>query len=115
MKRIPLTFTPLFILSLFIALTGSSTHIAAFDSNRRLVVVAQGSAQGIELYKAGNITEAIKVLRVAVKQNKEDADAWHYLGLALLTNGAKNDARKAFEQAARLRIGNLYLEYPTPP
>jgi TonB family protein len=115
MNRTPLSLKQFLALSLFVALTGSSAQTAALHLRRRLVVVAQTAPQGIELYKAGKIIEAINALRVVVKRNEEDAEAWHYLGLALLSNGAKNDARKAFERAAKLRIDKLYVKYPNPP
>jgi TonB family protein len=72
--------------------------------------------RGIQLYEQGDAKGAVEILRVAVKQNKEDAVAWHYLGLALLGKSDKNAARKAFEKAARLRIDNLFsVNYPSPP
>lgn len=61
------------------------------------------TARGIALYRQGNIKEAIEVLRKAVKQSKEDADAWYYLGLALNREGEVKDSRKAFEKAVKLR------------
>ena len=99
---------------LLLAFVGTSIFLLKIDS--RLIASAQSSAaaQGIALYKAGNIREAITALRAAVKQNEQDADAWHYLGLALLGNGSKKNARSSFERAARLRVNNLYVKYPSP-
>lgn len=59
--------------------------------------------QGITLYKQGNFKGAINQLRLAVKQDKTDADAWRYLGLALNSDGDPRGARKAFEIAIKLR------------
>lgn len=59
--------------------------------------------RGINLYKQGDIKGAIKVLSAVVDKNKSDADAWHFLGLALNLDGKLKEARKAFEMAAKLR------------
>lgn len=61
------------------------------------------TARGIELFKRGDTDAAITSLRAATKKDKSDADAWHYLGLALVKQHKPKDARKAFETAARLR------------
>ena len=71
--------------------------------------------RGIQLYNQGDTKGAIEVLRATVKRDKEDADAWHYFGLAQLGAGNKNEARKAFENAANLRIDNLYSVTYTGP
>jgi len=42
-------------------------------------------------------------LRAAVKQDKADAFAWYYLGLALVRTDDLRNARKAFEAAVRLK------------
>jgi len=61
-------------------------------------------ARGIELYRQGKFSEAAKHLETAVKVNKADDEAWHYLGLVLLTQPKKiKDATKAFEAATKLR------------
>ncbi|PYS93042.1 MAG: hypothetical protein DMF64_06460 [Acidobacteria bacterium] len=64
---------------------------------------ADDKTRGIELYQHGDYEGAVRVLQVVVKQQKNDADAWYYLGL---TYNRKNDvkqARKAFEHALKLR------------
>lgn len=61
------------------------------------------TARGIELYKQGNHQTAIEVLRGAVKQRKDDAQAWLHLGIALTRAGENKDARKAFEKAIKLQ------------
>jgi TonB family protein len=62
---------------------------------------ATSDRAGIELYEKGDFVAAIKALKAAVKQNKADLTAWHYLGLAFERLGNKSDARKAHEQAAK--------------
>jgi TonB family protein len=64
---------------------------------------SDNSAQGVELFRRGATDEAIKSLRAATKKDKTDADAWHYLGLALVKQHKMKDARKAFETALQLR------------
>ena len=70
--------------------------------------------RGIQLYQKGDNKGAIAVLRAATSKNKDDGDAWHYLGLALLAEGNKDQARKAFERAATIRVGNLATISPLP-
>ena len=64
---------------------------------------AQERERGKELYSQGKLKEAIKALRAAVKLDKTDADAWHYLSLALNRDHNVKEARKALEQAIKLR------------
>ncbi len=66
-------------------------------------VTLSDTARGIQLYQQGKIKETIEVLRSAVKANKNDAEAWHYLGLALNRADKTKEARGAFENAAKLR------------
>jgi tetratricopeptide (TPR) repeat protein len=63
--------------------------------------------RGIRLYEQGDASGAIEALRVAVKQNAEDGKAWHYLGLAFQLHQDKDKARKAFENAAKIRVREL--------
>lgn len=63
--------------------------------------------QGIELYKKGDHQGAIEALRAATSKKGDDGDAWHYLGLALVAEGKKDDARIAFEKAATIRLNSL--------
>ncbi|MDQ3755799.1 MAG: TonB family protein [Acidobacteriota bacterium] len=60
-------------------------------------------ARGVEAYKRGDFEAAIKMLSAATKKQKEDADAWYYLGLALNRKNDVKRARKAFERAVKLR------------
>ncbi len=58
--------------------------------------------QTIKLYQTGDAAGAVKRLQAFVKREKNDIRAWHYLGLALASQGNPKDARKAHEKAARL-------------
>jgi TonB family protein len=93
-------------------------RMSAFFSLTLLVCCAlglPGSAQnnstdpsqrprGIELYNQKKYGEAAELLKQAVKKNKSDADAWYYLGLALLQNPRTyRESSKAFETATKLR------------
>jgi tetratricopeptide (TPR) repeat protein len=66
------------------------------------------SLTGIELFGKGDDQGAIKALRATVGRNKNDVQAWHYLGLALERQGKTDDARKAHEKAAKL--GDVILD-----
>jgi TonB family protein len=59
--------------------------------------------RGIGLYEQGNVKEAVKALRAAVKLDQNDGEAWHFLGLALSRAGDTKGARKAAEKAVKLR------------
>jgi Gram-negative bacterial TonB protein C-terminal/TPR repeat len=65
--------------------------------------------RGIQLYQQGLADEAIEALRGAVSKNHNDADAWHYLGLAYLSKDKKPDAAKAFKQALNTRLAGIGL------
>jgi tetratricopeptide (TPR) repeat protein len=59
--------------------------------------------QSIDLIQNNKLAEAIELLQAAVKKNSEDGEAWQYLGVALSRRGKIDDAKRAYEQAARLR------------
>src|SRR2546429_365600 len=63
----------------------------------------QDTARAIQLYKQGDATQAIKLLREIVKQHPDDADAWYFLGLAFNREAIFGGARPAFEQLIKLR------------
>ncbi len=58
--------------------------------------------RGVELYRGGDNEGALKVLRAATKQNKTDAEAWYYFGLALIKQQKVKDGQKALLTAATL-------------
>lgn len=99
MRQIPAALF-LLVLSLFLyggaSAQQSSANSAAADRDR-----------GIEFYKKGDTQAAVEALRRATSNNRDDGDAWHYLGLALLAAGNKDEARKAFEKAATIRLHYL--------
>lgn len=57
--------------------------------------------RGIQLYKTGDAKGAVDALRVAVKQDKNDITAGHYLGLALELKSDRGGAKKAHEKASK--------------
>lgn len=59
--------------------------------------------RGLGLYERGDTKAAVKALRAAVKLDKNDGEAWHYLSLALSRDGDTKEARKAAEKAVKLR------------
>jgi TonB family protein len=104
-------FTVALLLSLILLATSTGTTAQQPSSNS-----SEERDHGIQLYKQGDAKGAIEVLRAVVKRDKEDADAWHYLGLALASVGDKSAARKAFENAANLRIDSVFnYNYTSAP
>ena len=76
-------------------------HVAGAQTQPQKV--SDEAARGLSLYQSGDIQGAIKVLRGRVKISAEDADAWHYLGLASIKAGDLKGAREAFGTAVKLR------------
>jgi TonB family protein len=76
---------------------------------------ADTSLRGVELYQQGDDAGAIAALRRAVKQDKNDIRAWHFLGLAYSRQGKLSDARKAHERAAKAGEQLLLSRYETAP
>jgi len=64
---------------------------------------ANEKERGIELYRKGDFSEAVETLKVAVKKQQKDSDAWYYLGLSLHRVGEIKDASKAFEKTISLK------------
>ncbi len=60
-------------------------------------------SQGIQLYRAGKYNEAVAVLKQASKNQKNNADLWHFLGLAQHRTSQVKDAIKSFQKAIKLR------------
>ena len=88
-----------------------------FGAGTRIVATAQAAAtqtvaaaandseelkRGIELYRRGDAKAALTVLRQVVKQQKDEARAWHYLGLALSRTRDFKEAGEAFAHAVGL-------------
>jgi TonB family protein len=64
---------------------------------------AEARDRGIQLYNQGDTKAARQALSAAVKKNKEDGEAWYYLGLAALRGNDPKTARKALGTAIKLR------------
>jgi tetratricopeptide (TPR) repeat protein len=70
---------------------------------REGTTTASSTSAGITLYENGDFDRAIKALREAVKKNKSDSKAWHYLGLAFMVQGDRKKAGEAFLKAEDLQ------------
>jgi len=70
------------------------------------------TVRGIDLYKRGDIDEAIKVLKKASKQTPPEVEAFQYLGLAYQQKGDERNARRAFETVVYLRVSQLSQRMP---
>jgi TonB family protein len=95
------------LIALTLTCTAPSIYHATVGvyAQQQTELVAEDTARAIEMYRKGDTKGAIETLRAVVKQRKDDAYAWHYLGLALLREGDIKPARKAFETAIKLKPG----------
>ncbi|HEV2762255.1 MAG TPA: TonB family protein [Pyrinomonadaceae bacterium] len=59
--------------------------------------------RGARFYTQGNMKEAVKAYRSAVKLRRDDPAAWLALGQALVGHGDLKEARKALDTSIRLR------------
>ena len=75
-------------------------HVYAQESSPK---ISDEAARGFSLYQSGDIRGAVNVLRERVKVKADDADAWHYLGLALMKSGDLKSAIQSFQTAVKLR------------
>jgi TonB family protein len=69
--------------------------------------LSQENAQGIALFQAGDTAGAIALLLKAVKQNANDAEAWHYLGRCYNRTRRTEEAIQAFKTAVKLRPSSV--------
>ena len=58
--------------------------------------------RGIELYRQQKTQEAIATLRTVVAADKEDQEAWYYLGLSLIRDKDFKGASKSLETAIKI-------------
>jgi len=72
---------------------------------------ADSTADGVALYERGDTDGAIKELSEVVKKSRDDARAWHYLGLAQLKAGNLKAAREAFDKATALRTRDISAQF----
>jgi TonB family protein len=93
----------MFRLNLFLLLQLAffTSLVAAGPAVTPLQTSAESAQSGIEFYEKGNFPEAVQVFKVIVKQDKNNVQGWHYLGLAFEGLGKSGDARKAHEKAAK--------------
>jgi tetratricopeptide (TPR) repeat protein len=80
--------------------TGTTFARASQSSSRQ-------SQSGIALYEKGDFLQAVKVLKDALKKDKNNVVLLHYLALAYEGAGKMGDARRAHEKAAK--AGELLL------
>jgi TonB family protein len=99
----PRTAVVLVIIGALSIYTCFSISGVCVDAQAQQETASDDTTQGVRLYKQGDKKGAIKVLRTVVKQHKDDAIAWYYLGLALNGNGDTKESRKAFETTVKLR------------
>jgi len=84
----------------FLLIIGPCLHRIAPQS---LQIEYADRDRGIKLYQQGDMEAALKALRIGTQKFKDDGIAWHYIGLSLNHKGDLKGARKAFENATRLR------------
>jgi len=63
------------------------------------------------LLQQGDIKGAINALQAAVGNDKNDAVAWYYLGLALKQNGDQEEAVESFDKASATKMLSFNIEY----
>ncbi|MGB7921612.1 MAG: TonB family protein [Pyrinomonadaceae bacterium] len=102
-------------LMLFFISFSVPAQTARADSQQSPAAISDDTARGIKLYKQGATEEAIKLLKKVVKERRDDADAWYYLGLAYHREGRMGEALPAFEKVVGLRpesaSAHAYLAY----
>lgn len=82
-----------------VLLCGSSFAISQTENG-----VGNAHAElGQKLYREGKYSDAVTSLKKAVKINRNDGDAWYYLGLSSLKVNDPKNATKAFESACKLQ------------
>lgn len=59
--------------------------------------------RGIELYNQKKFADAVKLLKTAVKKDKNDYRAWHFLGLAEIEIDKIKDATKSLQNVVKLQ------------
>ena len=96
MNRLKLQIT----LAIMLWIAFSSGTVGAFKLQSP-AIPADPRTLGITQYQQGQNNEAITSLKDAVKRNKDDVRAWHYLGLALGRNSDIKGSRAAHEKAAK--------------
>lgn len=107
MQRTKLSLLIASIAAFVLLLCCSSSAISQTDNG-----VGNTDAElGQKLYREGNYSDAITRLKKAVKVNRNDGDAWYYLGLSSLKVNDLKNATKAFESASKLIIRKQRLPW----
>ena len=83
-----------------LAIPGACLHARAQQPQ---AAISDDTARGIKLYEKGETLKAIDLLKQAVKNRPDDADAWYHLGLAYNREGLMYAARPAFQKVVDLR------------
>lgn len=105
MNRPRLNFAAVAFTAAFILCSFGNAPIggSVYAQQPQTAIVNPDRERGVELFQKGSVKEAIKALREATKKSKDDAEAWHFLGLALARNNDLKGARKAFETSLKSR------------
>lgn len=92
-----LTATSFLTVLLILSAAGSRAH------GQQVLRTDEERERGIELYKKNDFKSASRELQSAVQKNKNDVQAWYYLGLSLTHTGNPKEASKAYETALVLQ------------
>ena len=93
--------TPLSLLLPFLFLTILwTTHVQGQQTDTS---PNDDTAHAVEIYRQGDLPQAIKLLQIIVKKRPDDFEAWYHLGLAFRSQGLLGSARPAFEEYVKLR------------
>lgn len=72
--------------------------------------------RGIQLYKKGDYSGAVKLLKQATKTDANDAQAWYFLGVSYLKDEKRKESEKALKKAvaldqsdAKIRVALAYV------
>lgn len=65
--------------------------------------------QAVEVHRSGDLARAAGLYRSVLKQEPNQADALHYLGVIAMQNGKFDDAAEMIGQAVQLSPGNPHL------
>lgn len=105
MLRPHLLFSTIFVVALWQLPHPDSTYVMSALAQSAQTTNAEARERGIELYSQKKFAEAVKVLKATVKQDKNDYQAWHFLGLAEIEIDKIKDATKSLQNVVRLQPG----------
>ena len=87
-----------FLLSLTLSISSNAWQVCAQSTSSN-----QQRDAAIALYQQEKYSLAIVELKKVVGRQKDDADAWHFLGMAYTRSSKHNEAKQAFEKVVQLR------------